>query len=303
MDTYIEAFFDYLRVERGLAPNSIKSYKADLSKYSKYLSKLGITNPRKIEREDVTEFIFSLRGLLSVVTISRILSTVKNFHQFLLREKIISNNPSTLIEPPKLEKKIPSYLTSQEVAKVLKAPNLKKNQGLRARAILEIIYASGLRVSELVELKIQDVNLDIGFIKCKGKGAKERIVPLGKLASHFIKRYKEEVRPQILKEKESPFLFLAQGGHRLSRQSVWKMIKAMVKKARIKKKVSPHTLRHSFATHLLEGGADLRSVQEMLGHADITTTQIYTHINKTRLKKIHNKFHPRAGKEGGSCDK
>ncbi|MCF7874548.1 MAG: site-specific tyrosine recombinase XerD [Candidatus Omnitrophica bacterium] len=303
MNTYIEAFFDYLRVEKGLSSNSIKSYKADLAKYRKYLAKLGITNPREIKRQDLTEFIFSLRGLLSVGTISRILSTVKSFHQFLLREKIMPNNPSTLIESPKLEKKIPSYLTSQEVAKVLKAPNLKKNQGLRARAILEIIYASGLRVSELVELRMQDVNLEVGFIKCKGKGSKERIVPFGKLAGHFIKRYKEEVRPQLLKESQSPFLFLAQGGHRLSRQSVWKIIKTMVKKARIKKKVSPHTLRHSFATHLLEGGADLRSVQEMLGHADITTTQIYTHINKTRLKKIHNQFHPRAQKEGGSGDK
>ncbi|MCF7873890.1 MAG: site-specific tyrosine recombinase XerD [Candidatus Omnitrophica bacterium] len=298
MDTYIEAFFDYLRVERGLAQNSIKSYKTDLSKYKKYLDKLGINNPRRVKRDDISEFIFSLRSSLSIGTISRILSSVKNFHQFLLREKIISDDPSSLIESPKLDKKIPSFLTSQEVVRVLKAPNLKKNKGLRARAILETMYASGLRVSELVELKTQDANLEIGFIKCKGKGSKERIIPLGNTANHFIKRYKQEVRPDLLKEKESTFLFLAQGGHKLSRQSVWKIIKAMVKKAKIKKKVSPHTLRHSFATHLLEGGADLRSVQEMLGHANITTTQIYTHINQTRLKEIHNQFHPRAKNQG-----
>ncbi|MFO8053445.1 MAG: site-specific tyrosine recombinase XerD [Candidatus Omnitrophota bacterium] len=294
MDTYIEAFFDYLRVEKGLALNSIRSYKLDLSKYKRYLDKLGIENPRKVRRDDISEFIFSLRKTLAIGTISRILSSVKSFHQFLLREKIIPHDPSSLIEAPKLEKKIPSFLTSQEVAKVLKAPNLKKDRGLRARAILETMYATGLRVSELVELRTQDINLEIGFIKCKGKGSKERIIPLGNTANHFIKRYNQEARPGLLKEQESSFLFLAQGGHKISRQTVWKIIKAIVKKARINKKVSPHTLRHSFATHLLEGGADLRSVQEMLGHANITTTQIYTHINQTRLKEIHNQFHPRA---------
>jgi len=296
VETYIEAFFDYLRVERGLASNSLKSYKADLSKYAEYLNKLGIDNPRKVKREDITEFIFSLRASLSIGTISRILSSVKSFHQFLLREKITSSDPSSLIETPKLEKKIPAFLSFEEVTRVLKAPNLKTKQGLRARAILEIIYASGLRVSESVGLKMGDVNLEVGFIKCKGKGSKERIIPLGKTANHFIKRYTEQVRPKLLKGNESVYLFLAQGSHKLSRQSVWKMIKAMVKKAKIKKKISPHTLRHSFATHLLEGGADLRSVQEMLGHANIATTQIYTHINKSRLKKIHSDFHPRARK-------
>ncbi|MCF7886968.1 MAG: site-specific tyrosine recombinase XerD [Candidatus Omnitrophica bacterium] len=302
MNTYIEAFFDYLSVERGLALNSIKSYKTDLNKYKKYLNKLGIDNPRKVKREDISEFIFSLRSSLSIRTISRILSSVKNFYQFLLREKIISHDPSSLIESPKLEKKIPSFLTSQEVVMVLKAPNLKNNRGIRARAILEVMYATGLRVSELVDLKTQDVNLEVGFIKCKGKGSKERIVPLGNTANHFIKKYKQQARPSLLKEKESIFLFLAQGGHKLSRQTVWKIIKAMVKKAKIKKKVSPHTLRHSFATHLIEGGADLRSVQEMLGHANITTTQIYTHINQTRLKEIHNQFHPRSKNKDNSCN-
>jgi integrase/recombinase XerD len=296
MDTYIEAFFDYLSVERGLALNSIKSYKTDLNKYKKHLDKLGRNNPRKVKREDISEFIFSLRSSLSIGTISRILSTIKSFYQFLLREKIISHDPSSLIESPKLEKKIPSFLTSQEVVMVLKAPNLKNNRGIRARAILEVMYATGLRVSELVDLKIQDVNLEVGFIKCKGKGSKERIVPLGNTANHFIKKYKQEARPSLLKEKQSIFLFLAQGGHKLSRQTVWKIIKAMVKKAKIRKKVSPHTLRHSFATHLIEGGADLRSVQEMLGHANITTTQIYTHVNQTRLKEIHSQFHPRSKK-------
>lgn len=294
MDDYIEAFFDHLKVEKGLSLNSIKAYKADLDKYQDYLSRRGKKAPREIKREDITDFAFLLRGELAVVTISRILSSVKSFHQFLLREKVTSVNPSYLVELPKLEKKIPSFLTSEEVLRLLKAPNLKKIQGIRARAILELMYASGLRVSELVELKTLDINLDVGFVKCKGKGSKERVIPTGKIAGHFLKRYTEQARPEFLKGNDSDFLFLAQGGHGLSRQSVWKIIKEMVKKAKIKKKVSPHTLRHSFATHLLEGGADLRSVQEMLGHANITTTQIYTHINKARLKKIHSQYHPRA---------
>lgn len=296
MEAYLEAFIDYLRVEKGLSLNSIKSYKSDLEKYRIYLNKLAKEDPKKIKREDIVDFAFSLRGRLSVVTIARILSSIKSFHQFLLREKITPDDPSALIESPKLEKKIPSYLTAPEVVKVLKAPNLKTAQGLRARAILEIMYASGLRVSELVGLRVQDVDLDVGFLRCRGKGSKERVVPLGKAAAHFLERYIQESRPKLLKGEDNLFLFLAQGGHSLSRQSIWKIIKAMVSKAKIKKKVGPHTLRHSFATHLLEGGADLRSVQEMLGHANITTTQIYTHINRSRLKKIHAQFHPRAKK-------
>lgn len=294
MDLYIEAFFDYLRVEKGLALNSIKAYKVDLEKYRSYLKQLEISLPGQITRENIVDFIFSLRGKLAVVTISRLLSSVKSFHQFLLREKVISTDPSDLLESPKLEKKIPSCLSSEEVYRLLKAPNLKNKQGLRARAILELMYASGLRVSELSWLKIQDINLEVSFVRCKGKGSKERIVPMGKTAVHFIESYLSRGRPKFLSGKNTDYLFLAQGGRRLSRQSIWKMLKAAVKKAKIKKKISPHTLRHSFATHLLEGGADLRSVQEMLGHSNITTTQIYTHINKARLKKIHLQFHPRA---------
>ncbi len=294
MDAYLEVFFDYLRAEKGLSLNSLKSYKSDLIKYKDYLNRSGISGPEKVNREDITDFAFSLRDRLSVVTISRILSSVKSFHQFLMREKVVSVDPSNLVELPKLQKKIPSFLTAEEVGSLLKAPNLKRAQGLRARAILETMYASGLRVSELIGLGAQDINLEIGFIKCRGKGSKERIVPLGKTAGHFLKRYIDEARPKLLGDNSSSYLFLAQGGRTLSRQSVWKIIKEMVKKAKIKKEVSPHTLRHSFATHLLEGGADLRSVQEMLGHTNITTTQIYTHVNRARLKKIHSQFHPRA---------
>ena len=235
-----------------------------------------------------------MRKKIAPISIARILSAIKSFHKFLLREKISGQDPSDLIEAPKLEKKIPNFLTLDEVTEILKAPNLKKTQGIRERAILEMMYATGLRVSELVKLKIADVNLDVGFVKCKGKGSKERIVPLGGVASRFLEKYFREARDKLLSKKITSYIFLAQGGRAISRQSVWKMMKVMVKKCRIKKKVSPHTLRHSFATHLLEHGADLRSVQEMLGHSSITTTQIYTHVNQRRLKKIHSQFHPRA---------
>ena len=231
---------------------------------------------------------------MSLRSISRILSTVKSFHKFLLREKIISSDPTALIDTPKMDEKIPSFLTFAEVMKILRAPDCKKAQGVRDKAILELMYATGLRVSELVSLKGFDVNLDVGFVRCKGKGSKERIVPLGKVAGNFLDKYIKEAREKLAGRKICEYLFIAQGGRRLSRQSVWKLIKAVVGKCGIRKKVSPHTLRHSFATHLLEGGADLRSVQEMLGHASITTTQIYTHVDRVRLKTIHSKFHPRA---------
>ena len=290
----MEAFTDYLRVEKGLSVNSLSAYGQDLRKYRQALKKLGIEDPKKITRKTITDFLFSLRKGMSVRSISRFLSTIKSFHKFLLREKIASEDPSDLIELPKVDKKIPDFLSIDEVGKILKSPNLKKNQGQRDRAIIELMYATGLRVSELVGLKQSDLNLDVGFIKCKGKGSKERIVPLGKIAQHFLEKYILVARPKLSGKRSSSYIFLAQGGRSLSRQSVWKMIKYQVRQSGIKKRVSPHTLRHSFATHLLERGADLRSVQEMLGHASISTTQIYTHVNQTRLKKIHHQFHPRA---------
>ncbi len=294
MEVYLEAYIDYLKIEKGLAPNSIIAYSKDLKGYTRYLKRAGINDSKDITRKDITDFLFLLRKKMSPISIARILSAVKSFHKFLLREKISGQDPSDLIEAPKLEKKIPNFLTLDEVTEILKAPNLKKIQGIRERAVLELMYATGLRVSELVKLKSPDLNLDVGFIKCKGKGSKERIVPLGGTASRFLQKYLKESRTKLLGKRISPYIFLAQGGRTISRQSVWKMVKAIVKKCRIKKKVSPHTLRHSFATHLLEHGADLRSVQEMLGHSSITTTQIYTHVNQKRLKKIHSQFHPRA---------
>lgn len=294
MESFIDAFLDYLRLERGLANNTIDAYNRDLRKYIDFLKKRGVTRPDKIERKDINDFLFQLRTKISPVSIARYLSSIKSFHRFLLREKISDYDPSELIDSPRLWKKIPDTLSFEEVSRLLKAPNTKYLHGIRDKAILELMYATGLRVSEVASLKVIDLNMEVGFLRCRGKGSKERIVPLGKTAAKFIEKYLSMVRPRLSKNKDIPFLFLAQGGRRLSRQSIWKMIKKMVVKAKIKKNVTPHTLRHSFATHLLERGADLRSVQEMLGHANITTTQIYTHINQIRLKEIHSLYHPRA---------
>ena len=294
MDVFLESYLDYLRVEKGLSPNSISSYRLDLNKYLSFLKERGVSVPSKITKKDIMDFLFLLRGRLSVNSIARALSAIKSFHSFLLRERLSSVDPSVLIEAPKLGKKIPDVLNFDEVSRILKVPNYRDVHGARDKAILELMYATGLRVSEVAGLKLMDINLDVGFLKCKGKSSKERIVPLGKSAQKFIERYIENARPKLMGKKNSVYLFVAQGGRRLSRQSIWKMIKSVVKKVRIRKFVSPHTLRHSFATHLLEGGADLRSVQELLGHANITTTQIYTHINRMRLKEVHNAYHPRA---------
>ncbi len=294
MEVYIEAFLDYLKVEKGLALNSISAYHRDLKKYHEYLETNGIGNIKGIKREDIVDFLFSLRKKISPTSIARIVSSVRSFHRFLLREKITRTDPCDLVESPRVDKKIPDVLSPQEVERLLKMPNVKKKQGMRQRAILELMYATGLRVSEVARLTVSSINMDVGFLRCTGKSSKERIVPMGNTARKFLAKYMEGARPQLLKGKENQHLFLAQGGRHLSRQTIWKMIKKLVKEAKIKKNVTPHTLRHSFATHLLEYGADLRSVQEMLGHASITTTQIYTHVNRSRLKEIHARFHPRA---------
>jgi len=230
---------------------------------------------------------------LSVNSIARRLAAVKSFYRFLVRERILKDDPSSLVDSPRLWKKIPETLSLNEVDALLNQPSVRNKQGMRDKAILETLYATGMRVSEAVNLKLDNVNLDVGFLRCVGKGNKERVIPLGKKAIASIKRYLESGRQCFLKRKSCDYLFLNRSGNKLTRQSFWKLIKKYARQARIKKPIRPHILRHSFATHLLERGADLRSVQEMLGHANISTTQIYTHINKERLKSIHKMFHPR----------
>jgi integrase/recombinase XerD len=290
----IDSFLDYLSVERALAKNTILAYRADLNLYLDFIEKRGILVLSKASKNDIIEFMLAQKGQgVSPTSIARRLAAIRMFHRFLARERVLKSDPTTLIDSPKLWKKVPDTLSLNEVEALISQPDLRQPQGIRDKAILETLYATGMRVSELSNLKINNVNLDIGFLRCTGKGNKERIIPLGKKAIHSIKRYLEFSRPQFIKQKTSEFLFISRSQARLSRQSVWKLIKWYAQEAKIKKVVKVHTLRHSFATHLLERGADLRSVQEMLGHSNISTTQIYTHIDKERLKTVHKMFHPR----------
>jgi integrase/recombinase XerD len=294
MRELIDTFLNYLSVERGLARNTIISYREDLNSYFDFIAKLNIDALSKITKNDIVNFMLNQKDKgIAANSIARRLAAVRMFHRFLARERILKADPSGLIDSPKLGRKIPDTLSLNEVDALISRPDIRDKQGIRDKAILETLYATGMRVSEAANLKVDNVNLDIGFLRCIGKGNKERVIPLGKKAINAIQRYLKISRPYFLKKKESEFLFLNRFGKKISRQSLWKIIKRYAKEARIKKPIKPHMLRHSFATHLLERGADLRSVQEMLGHSNISTTQIYTHINKDRLKTVHRMFHPR----------
>ena len=273
MDEIIEEYLKFIQLEKGLSENTIGAYRRDLKKYQDYL-------------EDD-------KGA-SAKSIARFISTIRSFHQFALREKYAAKDPTVLIETPKYERRLPDVLEVDEVIRLLETPDMSKNNGYRDRAMLELLYATGMRVTELINLKVEDVNLIMGFVRVFGKGNKERIVPLGETIIDILETYIETVRPQLLKKTVTDNLFLNMHGKPLSRQAIWKMIKQNGVKAEIFKTLTPHTLRHSFATHLLENGADLRAVQEMLGHADISTTQLYTHVSKSQIRKIYNQFHPRA---------
>ncbi len=294
MKAFIDEFMNYLSVERGLASNTLLAYRRDLDKYTDYLSQKGIKSSEKVSREHISNFMFDLKKQgMSAGSICRNLAAVKMFHRFLVRENLSREDPTTLVDTPKLWQRIPPVLTQGEMEAMINAASGKKGQQIRDQAILEIFYASGLRVSELSDLKTTSVNFDGGFVRAVGKGSKERIIPLGKKAREALQKYLDLARPKLLKGKTSDVLFLSRLGKRISRQSLWTTIKFYAHRAHIKKVIKPHTLRHTFATHLLEHGADLRSVQEMLGHADISTTQIYTHVDRERLKGVHKQFHPR----------
>lgn len=294
MKELVEAFLNYLSVERGLALNTIVSYRRDINSYIDFLSSMRIENLSKTAKNDITNFMLYQKDRnVSANSIARRLAAIKSFYRFLLRERILKADPSSLIDSPKLWRKIPETLSTNEIEALLSQPNIKDMRGIRDKAILETLYATGMRVSEAAGLKIDNVNLDIGFVRCLGKGNKERVIPIGSKAITSLKRYLAVSRPRQLKNRQNNHLFLNRFGRKISRQSLWKIIKNYARQAKIKKAIKPHLLRHSFATHLLERGADLRSVQEMLGHANISTTQIYTHISKQRLKTIHKMFHPR----------
>lgn len=295
METIIEEYLKFIQIEKGLSVNTIGAYRRDLNKYKEYLDLQKTSNIDFVDRQTIQECLgYLIDQGQSSKSIARFISTIRSFHQFALREKYSAKDPTVLIETPKYEKKLPDVLEVDEVIDLLNAPDLNKNNGYRDRTMLELLYATGMRVSEVIQIEVEDVNLMMGFVRVFGKGDKERIVPIGDTVIDYLTTYIETVRPQLLKQTVTNVLFLNMHGKPLSRQGIWKMIKQNGLKANINKTLTPHTLRHSFATHLLENGADLRAVQEMLGHSDISTTQLYTHVSKSQIRKMYNQYHPRA---------
>ena len=291
-EKYIQQFADYIRIERGLAANTIKSYSRDLLNFARFVDNGRLDSVLEATRLDIAEYLAHLRQRgLSSSTVDRKTDSIRSFYRFLTAERYITGDPTRLIESSRSWSKLPSVLSIEEVQLLLDQPDTSKPLGLRNKMILEVMYATGLRVSEIVELRITDINPDVGYIRCLGKGNKERVVPIGSEALAAVQEYVESGRPLL--HPEDDHLLVNYRGGKLTRDGVLKIIRKIAKSAGISKRISPHTLRHCFATHLLERGADLRSLQEMLGHADIATTQIYTHVNSKRLRNIHQKFHPR----------
>ena len=294
MNDYLDLFISYLAVEKGLSDNTRSAYSRDLVRYLDYLEKAGRLKPADIGSADIAAFLGTLQKQdIGPRSRARCLSAIRMFHKFLMIENYADVNPATIIEAPRTLQKLPQFLDGREVDALFAACAGEQGEELRDRAMLELLYATGLRVSELVHLKLREVNLDSGYLMTVGKGNKERIVPIGESARACVTTYLDRCRQSADPLRQNPFLFLSRLGTAMSRQAFWNIIKKRALMAAIRKNISPHTLRHSFATHLLENGADLRSVQIMLGHADLATTQIYTHVTRERLKRLHQQIHPR----------
>lgn len=294
MNHYLDLFLNYLLVEKGLAKNTLEAYSRDIGRYLNHLEAEGHSSFGNVRPLDVAAFIARLKEAgLSPRSRARALSAIRMFHRFLIIENYCDTNPTAIIEAPKTSGRLPSLLTSREVEKLLAAPAGQGINEVRDRAMLELLYATGLRVSELVSLRVRDINMAAGFLLTMGKGEKERLVPIGESARTALADYSAVARPVLDRSGASQYLFLSRLGREMTRQAFWNIIKKRALEAGIARNISPHTLRHSFATHLLENGADLRSVQIMLGHADLSTTQIYTHVTRERLKRVHEEFHPR----------
>jgi len=290
----MDQYLNYLLIEKGLSANTLDSYRMDLNRFADFLHAGGIRSLCETDSSVILRHLISLRDSgMGPRSRARHLVALRGFFKFLVQEKILERNPASRIDLPKSGLKLPDVLSVQEINQLLNMPNLQKPAGIRNAAMLELMYAAGLRVSELVTVKLQDVNLDGCCVRVFGKGAKERMVPFGEPARQKIDFYVTTVRPFLLRPHISPFLFVARAGKPMTRQGFWKILKQYAQTAGIPKAITPHSLRHSFASHLLEGGADLRSVQIMLGHVDISTTQIYTHVAREHLKRMHEKFHPR----------
>ena len=293
MNKYISEYIDFLKIEKRQSPNTLAAYRHDVSFFAKYLLSKRLDDARTSDVRSFLVFLRNERGLASS-SVARCLSSLKSFYNFLYVENLISENPIETIASPRPWRKLPNVMSMQEVDALIAAPDVNTLAGVRDLAMLELMYATGLRVSELVSLKMSAVNLEVGYLRTLGKGSKERVVPIGDTAKTTIENYVINARPLFQKKYTSEDLFLTRLGNAMTRQGFWKIIKKYSIKAKIVGTVSPHALRHAFATHLLERGADLRSVQKMLGHADISSTQIYTHVLRERMREVHERFHPRA---------
>ena len=294
VERFLTQFIHYLQVERRLSPATVDAYRRDIGHYLRSLASQGLVSPREASPQQITRHIQTLRQKgLSPSSVARKFSAIRAFHRFLVSEGAADSDSTEHLHAPRLWKKLPTVLHQSEVEKLLQQPDVSKPGGIRDRAMLEMMYACGLRVSELLNLKISNLLLELHYIRVLGKGMRERVVPVGNEACKWVQRYLEQVRPGLARGGAGDILFLNMRGKILTRMGFWKVLRKYVLRAQLNKAVSPHTLRHSFATHLLEGGADLRAVQEMLGHADISTTQVYTHVDREYLKEVHRTFHPR----------
>lgn len=294
MDDLIQQYLDFLTIEKGLSSNTLMSYSADLAQFLSFLDTYRIKTLNEVDTAAILAWlIYMTRKGLSAKSRARHLIAVRGLFKYLVNESLISTNPLKHVDIPKTGLSLPKILTVQEIERLLDVPDDRNPRDLRNSAMMELMYGSGLRVSELIGLRLQDINLEANFVRVRGKGAKERIIPFGTQAATVIRAWISRGRPVLLKQQTTPFLFVARAGKPMTRQSFWKILKKYGAEADLPRSITPHTLRHSFATHLLEGGADLRSVQTMLGHSDISTTQIYTHISKEYLIQMHQKYHPR----------
>ena len=294
MRDLLNRYHRYLLIEKGASGNTLEAYGRDLKRYLTFLEQKEISDARSVAPQTVVDFLVQIKSEgLSANSMNRALAALRGFYNYLLQERVLEESPLTHIELAKVWMRLPDTVSQEEMNRILSGPDHSTPSGLRDRAMLELLYATGLRVTELISLSMNSINWQVGFLAVMGKGGKERVVPVGRTAYDFVRRYVDEARPKFVRSKTTEVLFLNRFGRAFTRQGLWKIIVGYAQKAGLQKNVHPHTFRHSFASHLLEGGADLRAVQVMLGHSDISTTQIYTHVTRERLKEIHRKYHPR----------